>query len=72
MKRRLEKLADSMGRSRSFLAAEALAGYLDVNEWQVAGIREAISSMDKGKGIAHASVRQWVDSWDTKREKRQS
>ena len=34
IKKRLEKLAKSTGRSRSFLAAEALNGYLDVNEWQ--------------------------------------
>ena len=34
VKKRLEKLAKSTGRSRSFLAAEALSEYLDVNEWQ--------------------------------------
>jgi len=34
VKRRLEKLAKSTGRSRSFLAAEAIDTYLDVNEWQ--------------------------------------
>ncbi|MGZ8299750.1 MAG: CopG family ribbon-helix-helix protein [Rhodoplanes sp.] len=38
VKRRLEKLAKSTGRSRSFLAAEAIDAYLDVNEWQVDGI----------------------------------
>jgi ribbon-helix-helix CopG family protein len=31
-KKRLEKLAKSTGRSRSFLAAEAINEYLDVNE----------------------------------------
>jgi RHH-type transcriptional regulator, rel operon repressor / antitoxin RelB len=35
VKKRLEKLAKSTGRSRSFLAAEAIREYLDVNEWQV-------------------------------------
>jgi hypothetical protein len=35
-KKRLEKLAKSTGRSRSFLAAEAINEYLDLNEWQVA------------------------------------
>jgi len=38
MGRRCEKLAKSTGRSRSFLAAEAISAYLDTNEWQVAGI----------------------------------
>ena len=35
-KSRLEKLAKNTGRSRSFLAAEAISAYLDTNEWQVA------------------------------------
>ena len=35
IKKRLEKLAKSTGRSRSFLAAEAINEYLDLNEWQV-------------------------------------
>ena len=30
---RLEKLAKNTGRSRSFLAAEAIGAYLDTNEW---------------------------------------
>jgi predicted transcriptional regulator len=37
VKKRLEKLAKSTGRSRSFLAAEALREYLDVNEWRGSG-----------------------------------
>lgn len=48
VKKRLEKLAKSTGRSRSFLAAEALSAYLDVNEWQVAGVRKALASFDRG------------------------
>ena len=35
-KARLEALALSTGRSRSFLAAEAISEYLAVNEWQIA------------------------------------
>jgi len=38
-KKRLEKLAKRTGRSRSLVAAEAINEYLDVNEWQVAGIK---------------------------------
>ena len=50
IKKRLEKLAKSTGRSRSFLAAEAINEYLDLNEWQVAGIQKAITSFDEGRG----------------------
>jgi RHH-type transcriptional regulator, rel operon repressor / antitoxin RelB len=69
VKKRLEKLAKSTGRSRSFLAAQALNAYLDVNEWQVAGIKRAIASLDHGAGISHKDVQDWVDSWSRKRER---
>jgi RHH-type transcriptional regulator, rel operon repressor / antitoxin RelB len=69
-KKRLEKLAKSTGRSRSFLAAEAINDYLDVNEWQIAGIKQAISSLDRGEGVEHARVREWVESWGRGRNER--
>jgi RHH-type rel operon transcriptional repressor/antitoxin RelB len=68
-KSRLEKLAKSTGRSRSFLAAEAIAAYLDTNEWQISGITAALSSLDRGKGIVHERVNQWVRSWGTAKER---
>src|ERR1700732_3211310 len=43
-KKRLERLAKSTGRSRSFLAAEAINEYLDVNEWQGAGSKLSIAA----------------------------
>ena len=69
VKKRLEKLAKSTGRSRSYLAAEALTEYLDVNEWQVAGVKRAVASLDRGEGIAHNEIRDWVNSWGRKRER---
>ena len=69
VKKRLEKLAKSTGRSRSFLAAEALNEYLDVNEWQVAGVRKAMGSLDRGESIPHEQVKAWVNSWSGKRER---
>ena len=60
-KARLEALARSTGRSRSFLAAEAIAEYLAVNEWQIAGIKAAIDDLDRGEGFEHEAVRKWVE-----------
>jgi RHH-type transcriptional regulator, rel operon repressor / antitoxin RelB len=68
-KERLERLAKSTGRSRSFLAAEAINQYLEVNEWQVAGIKQAIASLDRGEGVAHEHVKDWVKSWGSRRER---
>jgi RHH-type rel operon transcriptional repressor/antitoxin RelB len=69
VKKRLERLAKSTGRSRSFLAAEAINGYLEVNEWQVTGIKRAIASLDRGEGIPHDVVKDWVASWGSADEK---
>ena len=69
VKKRLERLAKSTGRTRSFLAAEAINEYLEINEWQVAGIKRAIASLDRGEGIPHESVKDWVASWDSANEK---
>jgi RHH-type rel operon transcriptional repressor/antitoxin RelB len=66
---RLERLAKSTGRSRSFLAAEAINGYLEVNEWQVTGIKRAIASLDRGEGFPHDLVKDWVASWGNANEK---
>ena len=67
-KKRLEKLAKNTGRSRSFLAAEAINEYLDVNEWQVAGIKQAIASLDRGEGVPNEEVKDWITSWGSDRE----
>ena len=67
-KARLEALARSTGRSRSFLAAEAISEYLAVNEWQIAATRAAMGSLDRGERIAHESVRNWVESWGAEGE----
>jgi RHH-type rel operon transcriptional repressor/antitoxin RelB len=69
VKKRLERLAKSTGRTRSFLAAEAINEYLEVNEWQVAGIKRAIASLDRGEGIRHHLVKDWVASWGSAGEK---
>ena len=68
VKERLEAMASTAKRSKSYLAAEAIEEYLSVQEWQIAGIEEAIQSMDAGKGIPHEKVSAWVKSWGTDNE----
>ena len=59
-------LAWSTGRSRAFLAAEALNEYLDVNEWQVAGSQAGHNfTGSRGKHTARAGQ----NSWSGKRER---
>lgn len=68
-KERLEQLAKTTGRSSCLLAAEAINEYLDVNEWQVAGIKRAVASLDGGEGVSHERVKDWVTSWGSDKER---
>ena len=69
IKKRLEKLAKSTGRSLSFLAAEAIGEFVDVNEWQISGIRAAMQSLDRGESIPHEQIKEWVKSWGSRKER---
>jgi RHH-type transcriptional regulator, rel operon repressor / antitoxin RelB len=68
VKKRMDKLAKSTGRSRSFIAAEAIGAYLDSDKGYVEGIKRAIESMDRGEGVSHEQVKAWIGSWGTKNE----
>lgn len=69
VKKRLEGLAKKTGRSRSMLAAAAIADYVAVQEWQIAGVKAAMASLDKGNGVPHARVKDWIESWGTPSER---
>jgi RHH-type rel operon transcriptional repressor/antitoxin RelB len=48
-KARLERLAKAMDRTKSFVAAEAIRTYIDLNEWQIAETKTAIKEADRGE-----------------------
>lgn len=52
----LGKLADSMERPRNWVIEAALRSYLETQAWQVEGIRDALTTLDKGKGLSHSKV----------------
>lgn len=66
IKERLEKLAKATHRSKSFLIGHALEAYLDVNEWQLKGITEAILEADSpnAEWSSHEEVKA---KWEAKR-----
>ena len=68
MKKRLDVLAKRSKRSKSFLAAEAIAAYVESEEWQLGEIQAGISELDGGKGVSHEKVSRWLKSWGTSRE----
>jgi len=73
IKKRLETLARSTGRSRSSLTAEAIKEYVSASERQIAGVKRAIGSLSRGEGILHEEVKAWLQRkrpdriWQTSR-----
>ncbi len=56
IKTRLEQLARATQRSKSFLAAEAIRDYLELNEWQIAEIESAIQEAERGDFASDSEV----------------
>lgn len=63
VKKRLEALANRSKRSKSFLAAEAIAAYVDAEDWQCAEIEEGLKELDNGLTVNHEAVSKWLRSW---------
>ncbi len=55
---RLEKLAESVDRSKSYIAAEAIEEYLDLHEWQIKAIKKGIAEVDHGELVDFDDVKQ--------------
>jgi predicted transcriptional regulator len=52
LRERLEALARSTKRSKSFLAAEAIAAYVELNEWQIGEIAAGLAELDLGEALS--------------------
>ena len=62
-KRRLDALARRSKRSKSFLAAEAITAYVEMEEWQIGEIRAGIADVEAGRVVSHDRVSKWLKSW---------
>ncbi len=65
MKARLDRLADSTSRSKSFLASEAIREFIENNEWQIAEIQSALNEADSGDFASDAEVDALAAKWQT-------
>jgi len=70
MEDQLEALAKRARRSKSFLAAEAIAAYVEAERWQLDEIQAGLQQLDKGRGVAQKDVSKWLRSWGQKRERK--
>ena len=62
-KKALNKLAKATGRTRAFLAQEALARYLSEQAWQITEIRKAIKKADRGAFATQREVTDALAQW---------
>ncbi|MBE0510911.1 MAG: CopG family ribbon-helix-helix protein [Chromatiales bacterium] len=63
LKQRLERLSSATHRSRSFLAAEAIRDFVELNEWQVGEIRQAVEEADQELFASEESVAESFQKW---------
>ena len=67
-KKRLDALSKRAKRSKSFLAAEAIAVYVESEEWQLGEIQAGIAELDAGNDVSHEKVAKWLGSWGKRGE----
>jgi predicted transcriptional regulator len=60
---RLTDLADATGRSKSYLAEQALEEFIAHQEWQVKAIQQGIRQADTGKLVEHKEALKILSKW---------
>jgi RHH-type transcriptional regulator, rel operon repressor / antitoxin RelB len=56
LRAKLEALSRSTKRSKSFLAAEAIAAYVEVNEWQIGEITAGVAELESGEALSETQA----------------
>lgn len=71
LKEKLDQLAHAVGRTRSFIAEEALKRYVENESWQIEAIQDALKNAESNdaKFADHSEVKGWLESWGTSHEK---
>jgi len=67
-KKRLDALAKRSKRSKSFLAATAIAAYVESENWQLGELQDGIAELESGQEVGHEKVSKWLSSWGKRRE----
>ena len=63
VKARLDQLAGATKRSKSFLAAEAIRAFVELNEWQIREIQAALQEADAGDFAKPSEVKKALGKW---------
>ncbi len=60
-KNRLEELAKATGRTKAYLAIDAIEKYLDIEAWQIAAIQQSLRDVDNNETVSIEEVKK---DWD--------
>ena len=63
LKQQLDQLAKATNRSKSYLAVEALRDFVEVNQWQIQEITDALKEADDGDFASEAEVNKVISKW---------
>ncbi len=63
LQEQFERLAAATRLSKSFLAAEAIRGFIELNEWQVRDMQQALREADAGEFASDDEVLRTFAKW---------
>jgi RHH-type transcriptional regulator, rel operon repressor / antitoxin RelB len=71
VKDKLTALAASTNRSKSWLAAQAIAAYVEDQSWKIQQIEAAVvlADRDQAAWVPATAVNEWFTSWGTDKER---
>jgi predicted transcriptional regulator len=59
----LDVLAKALDRDRTYLLNEAVAAYLDMQQWQLEHLKKSIKQADAGQFVEHQEVKKMAAGW---------
>lgn len=62
-KEKLDLLAKSTARSKSFLISEAVRAYVKEQAWQINAIKEGVEQADAGNFASNDEIRSTFEKW---------
>ena len=62
-KQRLEELANATGRTKAFLALDAIEKYLEIEAWQISAIKDGLNDIQNKDTVSLKDVK---TRWDIK------
>ena len=63
LKKRLARLSEATDRSKSWLAADAIRAYIDIQEWQIQEIKDGVKEADAREFASDKEVQAVIAKW---------